>query len=284
MNSRALLLTFACFHMAGTAADEPVPVTAAAPVSAPAAASAHVPTHPVFIAVVIDDLGNSLTEGRRVVALPGPVACSILPHTEHAVRIANLAYTGHKEVLLHLPMQSVSDMPLGAGGLTLDMTEREMRDTVTDDLASIPHLAGMNNHEGSLITQHPGDMAWILQALHAAGPYFYIDSYTSADSVAYQVAREQGVPTARRNVFLDDVNTEDAVRMQWKRLLKIAKRNGFALAIGHPRSATFTVLESELPKLSDDVILVSPSKIVELKEKHPLPDIVPAASTTAIKN
>ncbi len=263
------------------AAQAPSQVTAPAAVTAPA----HVAAHPVFIAIVIDDLGNSLSEGRRVVALPGPVACSILPHTEHGPRIANLAYADHKEVLLHLPMQSISDMPLGAGGLTLEMTESEMRDTVTDDLASIPHLAGMNNHEGSLITQHPGDMAWILQALHAAGPYFYIDSYTSADSVAYQIAREQGVPTARRNVFLDDVNTEDAVRAQWKRLLKIAKRNGFALAIGHPRSATFAVLESELPKLVDeDVVLVAPSKIVELQEKDPLPDMVPAAATTAIRN
>lgn len=279
MNGPALLLALAALPQAATA-------PAAASAVAPATAAAPVPAHPVYIAVVIDDLGNSWSEGRRVATLPGPVACSILPHTEHSHRIADLAYAAHKEVLLHLPMQSVSDMPLGSGGITLDMTEGQIRATVADDLASIPHLAGMNNHEGSLMTQHPGDLAWVFQALHAAGPYYYVDSYTTADSVAYQIAREQGIPTARRNVFLDDVNKEDAVRAQWDRLLKLAKRNGFALAIGHPRSATLAVLEEELPKLAEQgYVLVAPSKIVELQEKHPLPDSVTLVSpAAAVKN
>src|SRR5690348_101993 len=197
MRALAALLVAVC--ASGTAADE-VP-----------------PPHPALIAIVIDDLGNSREEGKRVVALPGPVACSILPHTIDGPEIADWAHTAGKEVLLHLPLESVGEKPLGSGGITLDMTESEIRATVADDIASIPHLAGMNNHEGSLITQHPGDMAWIMQVLHSAGPFFYIDSYTSVDSVAYQIAREQGVPTARRNVFLDDVNTEAAVREQWDR-------------------------------------------------------------------
>jgi hypothetical protein len=229
---------------------------------------------PVLVAVVIDDLGNSLEEGRSTAALPGPVACSILPHTVHGAEIADLAHTAGKEVLLHLPLQSMEDIPLGPGAVTLDMDETEIKSTVQDDLASLPHLAGVNNHEGSLITQHPGDMAWILEAMHAAGSYYYLDSYTSADSVAYQIAREQHVPAARRNVFLDDVNTEESVRYQWQRLLKLAHKYGFALAIGHPRSATLKVLQDELPKLSaENVILVAPSRIVELQEKHPLPTV-----------
>jgi polysaccharide deacetylase 2 family uncharacterized protein YibQ len=235
---------------------------------------------PVLIAVVIDDLGNTLGEGRRVAALPGPVTCSILPHTAHAHDIAELAHGAGKEVMLHLPMESVRDEPLGPGGISLDMTEPEILQTVADDIAAIPHLAGVNNHEGSLITQHPGDMTWIMQALHAAGPYFYIDSYTSADSVAYQMARENGVPAARRNVFLDDINTAEAVSQEWQRLLKIAHRNGFALAIGHPRSATLAMLEEELPKLAgENVTLVPASRIVALQETHPLPSPIPATAT-----
>ena len=242
------------------------------------------PAAPVLVAVIIDDLGNLMDEGRRSTALPGPVACSILPLTPHSREIADLAHAAGKEVMLHLPLESVNDMPLGPGAITLDMTEPEIRATVAEDIKSIPYLAGVNNHEGSLITQHPGDMAWILSSVHTAGPYFYIDSYTSVDSVAYQVAREQGVPAARRNVFLDDVNTEDAVKEQWERLLKLAKRNGFAIAIGHPRSATLKVLEEELPKLgAEGITLVAPSKIVELQERHPLPAAaslpVPAAVT-----
>jgi uncharacterized protein len=271
MKTRDALLAFIGLCAAGAVADPPPPP--------------QVP--PVLVAVVIDDLGNSLDEGRSAAALPGPVACSILPHTAHGAEIADLAHASGKEVLLHLPLQSMEDIPLGPGGVTLDMDETEIKSTVQDDLDSLPHLAGVNNHEGSLITQHPGDMAWILEAVHEAGSYYYLDSYTSADSVAYQIAREQHVPAARRNVFLDDVNSEDAVREQWQRLLRLARKYGFAIAIGHPRSATLTVLQDELPKLAaENVVLVAPSRIVELQEKHPLPDAVTLApaATAGIRN
>ena len=249
-----------------------------------AQAAAPAAAQPV-VAVMIDDLGERLDEAQRVTALPGPVACAILPHTTHGVAIADLAHAAGKEVLLHLPMESVDDMPLGAGGITLDMSEAEIKQTVQDDLASIPHLVGMNNHEGSLMTQHPGDLAWIMQALHAAGPYFYVDSYTSVDSVAYEVAREQGVAAARRNVFLDDENTAESVHAQWQRLLKLARLHGFVLAIGHPRSATLALLEEELPKLAaEGVTLVPVSRIVALQEAHPLPwPELSSSSPTAAK-
>ena len=240
------------------------------------------PAAPVRVAVIIDDLGNVLEEGRRSTALPGPVACSVLPLTPHSREIARLAHAAGKEVMLHLPLESVEDMPLGPGAITLHMTESEIRQTVADDIAAIPYLVGVNNHEGSLITQHPGDMAWILSSVRTAGSYYYIDSYTSVDSVAYEIAREQGVPAARRNVFLDDVNTEVAVKQQWERLLKLARRNGFAIAIGHPKSATLAVLEEELPKLeAEGITLVPPSKIVELQEQHPLPWPTPDMSVTS---
>lgn len=230
------------------------------------------PAQPV-VAVMIDDLGENLEEAQRVTALPGPVACAILPHTTHAMEIAGLAHRTGKEVLLHLPMQSVGDMPLGPGGITLDMGEAEIKQTVQDDIASIPYLVGVNNHEGSLMTQHPGDLAWVMQALHAAGPYFYVDSYTTAESVAYEIAREQGVAAARRNVFLDDTDTEESVELQWQRLLRIARKHGFALAIGHPRTATLALLEQELPKLAaEGIVLVPVARIVALQQAHPLPN------------
>ena len=115
------------------------------------------PTSQPMVAIIIDDLGNSLAEGKQTVNLPGPVACAILPHTEFATQIADLAHTQHKQVLLHLPMEAISDKPLGPGGIRLDMTQEEIQDTVRGDIAAIPHLIGVNNHEGSLMTQHPGD-------------------------------------------------------------------------------------------------------------------------------
>ncbi|MGH8283897.1 MAG: divergent polysaccharide deacetylase family protein [Gammaproteobacteria bacterium] len=227
--------------------------------------------HPV-IAIIIDDMGNALAEGRRAVELPGPVACAILPQTRYSVMLADLCHAQGKEVLLHLPMQAMDDAPLGPGGITLHMTEQEIKNTVRGDVAAIPHLAGVNNHEGSLISMHPGDLAWIMQTLHGIGHLFFVDSYTTVDSIAYQIARENSVPAARRNVFLDDVNTTQAVQLQFKRLLEIAREKGFALAIGHPRPATLEVLSVELPKLSAQGIeLVPVSVIVELQQQHPIP-------------
>lgn len=252
-----------------SAAGRAVIIAAAAACCAPTAAE---DKPPVVVAVVIDDLGNDLAEGRAAAELPGAVACAILPHTAHAAQIADLAHAQGKEVLLHLPMESVDDAPLGPGAVTLDMDETEIKGTVADDLASLPHVAGVNNHEGSLISQHPGDLAWIMQAVHGAGKYFYLDSYTTADSIAYQIARENGLQAARRNVFLDDLATEDAVRGEWQRLLKMARERGFALAIGHPRPATLAVLKQEIPALAAQGILLVPvARIVALQEAHPLP-------------
>ncbi|MGH8306672.1 MAG: divergent polysaccharide deacetylase family protein [Gammaproteobacteria bacterium] len=238
--------------------------------SAPAYAAASA-THPV-IAIIIDDMGNTLAEGRRAVDLPGPVACAILPRTRYSVTLADLCHAQGKEVLLHLPMQAMDDAPLGPGGITLHMTEQEIKDTVRGDVAAIPHLVGVNNHEGSLISMHPGDLAWIMQTLHGIGNLFFVDSYTTVDSIAYQIARENGVPAARRDVFLDDVNTPQAIQFQFNRLLEIAHKKGFALAIGHPRPATMEVLAEQLPKLSEQGIELAPvSAIVELQQQHPIP-------------
>ncbi|HKT31448.1 MAG TPA: divergent polysaccharide deacetylase family protein [Gammaproteobacteria bacterium] len=239
--------------------------------AAPVWACAAPVTHPV-IAVIIDDLGNSPSEGLRAAQLPGPVACAILPHTPYAAMLADTCHAHGKEVLLHLPMQGLDDAPLGPGGIALDMTETQIQNTVRGDLQSIPHAVGVNNHEGSLISMHPGDLAWIMQTLHAVGGLYFVDSYTTADSIAYQIAREHGIPAARRDVFLDDMNNQTAVGFQFQRLLAIARRKGFALAIGHPRPATLTVLEEELRKLSAQGIeLVPVSTIVKFQQRHPIP-------------
>lgn len=238
---------------------------------APVWTSAAPVVHPV-VAVIIDDLGNSLAEDRRAADLPGPVACAILPHTQYAVMLADACHVRGKEVLLHLPMQALDDAPLGPGGIALDMTQAQIQNTVRGDLQSIPYAVGVNNHEGSLISMHPGDLAWIMQTLHATRRLYFVDSYTTAESIAYQIAREHGIPAARRDVFLDDVNTEAAVRFQFNRLLDIARRKGYALAIGHPRPATLAVLDAALPQLpAEGVELVPVSAIVKLQEQHPIP-------------
>jgi polysaccharide deacetylase 2 family uncharacterized protein YibQ len=111
---------------------------------------------------------------------------------------------------------------------------------------------------GSSLTREPQRMRWIMEELRARDALLFIDSYTTADSVALQVARDVGVPALRRDVFLDGAVAPEAIEHEWRRLVARAHERGFALGIGHPRAATLELLERVLPDLaSAGVELVS---------------------------
>ena len=222
------------------------------------------------IALIIDDLGNRREAGKRVVDLPGPVACAFLPYGAYTEVLARQAHASDKEVLLHLPMQAVEPAPvmLGKGVLTLDMTEQQFRATLDHNIAAVPHLSGLNNHMGSLLTRHPGTMAWLMDAIASRGELFFVDSRTTSATVAEQVAMEYGIPNTARNVFLDNVPTAAAVRAQFRKLLAMARRNGTALGIGHPYPGTVEVLADELRRLDQQgVQLIPVSRLIELQNK-----------------
>ena len=216
------------------------------------------------IAIIIDDLGDQRLAGERVVRLPGAVTVSILPHTPYAVRLARSAHAGHKEVLLHLPLESDRNLRPGPGVMQSDMNQQLFMITLLMNLDALPHLSGVNNHMGSKLTRYPRQMNWLMTSLNARS-LFFVDSFTTPESVAYQVAAEQGTPTARRHVFLDDDRDPAEILRQFERLLGSAKRRGYAVAIGHPYEETLTLLEDVLPKLdSYGVQLVPVSSIIDL--------------------
>ncbi|HET6726213.1 MAG TPA: divergent polysaccharide deacetylase family protein [Gammaproteobacteria bacterium] len=224
------------------------------------------------VAIIIDDIGNNLALDERAVALPGPVACAFLPDTPYAAKLAREAHRNGKEVLLHLPLEAIRHEKLGPGGLTLHMTEGEFIRTVQADLAAIPDVNGVNNHMGSLMTQHPGDMAWLMGALRQDDGLFFVDSRTTPRTVAYNIAQEYGVPATWRDVFLDDVQTTQAILAQLQHLIRIAKRRGTAVAIGHPYAVTLYVLRKQLPRLEDaGVRLVSLRTIIARQAEHAAP-------------
>lgn len=219
------------------------------------------------IAIIIDDLGGRLAPGKRVAGLPGPVACAFLPHAAHTRALALLAHSRNKEVLLHLPMQTVEARPLDAGGLRLDMTEQQFVQALQRDLAAVPHVAGINNHMGSLLTRHPGHMLWLMQEINRHGALFFVDSRTTSATVALQVAMENDVPSLKRDVFLDNDPSPAAVRARFAYLLQRAKRDGTALAIGHPHPGTLEVLEQLLPTIEQHgVRLVSVAEMIQLRQ------------------
>ncbi len=219
------------------------------------------------IAIIIDDLGNRSSD-IQAIQLPGAVAVAFLPHTPHTPRLARVAHANNKEVMLHAPMQSMhGDKKLGPGSLTLDMTESEFVKTLQEDLASIPHVQGVNNHMGSLLTRHPGHMLWLMQEINRHGDLFFVDSRTTKHSVARMVANENQVPSLTRDVFLDAEDSAAFVEKQFDRLLKIARIHGYALAIGHPYPATMKILKKRLQQLeSEQVDLVPVSTLLKYRQ------------------
>ena len=221
------------------------------------------------ISIIIDDLGKRLDHGRRVINLPGPVACAFLPRAPYTRRLAIAAHARYKEVLLHLPMQSVGFGRLDEGGLTLHMTERAFLRQLEADLKAVPHVQGVNNHMGSLLTRHPGHMMWLMRTLSRHGRLFFVDSRTTRETVALQIANETGVPGVKRDVFLDHDPSAKAVEYQFNRLLRLARKNGYAVAIGHPYPTTLAMLERRLPLLRQHGIrLVQIRTILEINRRR----------------
>ena len=214
------------------------------------------------VGIIIDDLGDRIDTGTQAVALPGPVTCSFLPHTPYAKRLAIRAHRRGKEVMLHLPMEAVTGNRLGPGGLTLDMTHKAFTRTVRSDLASVPYARGINNHMGSLLTRHPGDMAWLMEEMAALGGLYFVDSRTTVQTVALQVAHENRVPSTSRDVFLDDNRDPQAIRRQLARLLAIARTTGRAVGIGHPYPETLRVLHQIIPQLPEHGVRLVPMSVL----------------------
>jgi hypothetical protein len=221
------------------------------------------------ITIIIDDMGYNEALGLAAVRLPGAVTYAFLPHTPFAARLAEQAHARGKQVMLHLPMDSFDETPLGPGGLSLHMTQTDFLQTLDQSLQAVPHVTGINNHMGSLLTRHPGAMEWLMQGLRARTPMFFVDSRTTSGSVAQRLAREQGVPNTRRDVFLDNDRDPEAIRQQLALLLKKARKQGFSVGIGHPYPETLVVLKRELAELEGQGIrLINASQMIALQRSH----------------
>ena len=211
------------------------------------------------IAIIIDDLGYQLAAGKRAIALPGPVVCAILPGTPRAESLAVSAHNKGKEVLLHLPLQSVGHYgPFEPDAITLDMSREAFSATFSSAIESVPFAVGVNNHRGSLLTRHPGHMQWLMEDIQATDALFFVDSRTTHESVALQIAMEAGVPAIKRDVFLDSDPDPEMVAKEFERLKELARKRGLAVAIGHPYPATLELLEREIPRLVEDGIQLVP--------------------------
>jgi polysaccharide deacetylase 2 family uncharacterized protein YibQ len=224
---------------------------------------------PPAISIVIDDLGDRWEESRAAAELPGAVACALLPESPYTARVAELAQRRGKEILLHLPLQ-----PQQGRGHPLTIasdTPAAARDALLQRaLRAVPQAVGVNNHQGSRLTAQADTMRWLMQALRAHGGLYFLDSRTTAATVAESMAWQQGLDATRRQVFLDAHRGPAAVRREWQRLLQLARRHGSALAIGHPFPETLALLRQELPRLqAQGVQLIAPSALIRRQGTSP---------------
>lgn len=200
------------------------------------------------LAIIIDDIGYNKAQSERAARLSGSFTLAILPFTPHGLSSAQLAHNHGKELMLHLPMSALNHQALGKGALISGMDKAAFLSTIRQNLSSIPHLKGVNNHMGSRLTQEAEPMQWLMAELRPRRLYF-VDSRTSAQTKAFDIAKNNQVPTLKRDVFLDDINDPSAIAQELKRAIKLARERGSAVAIGHPYPATLQVLEHIAPLL-----------------------------------
>jgi len=219
-------------------AQQPPPVPEGPPPAAPRSGA--------YVALVIDDLGRRPADVDDLAALGVPLTYAVLPFESHTAQVAAALRLRGAEMLLHLPMEGRDGADPGPGALRQDMGDGELRAAVRRALAAVPGAAGVNNHMGSVLSADRRAMRVVMGELGSRG-LFFLDSRTTAESVAYATARADGMAAAERDVFLDADLTADAVRYQFRRLLDLARRDGAAVAIGHPHPVTLQVLREEVP-------------------------------------
>ena len=216
------------------------------------------------VAIIIDDLGYHIANGKRAIQLPGTLTFSFLPGAPRTRVLANHAHAHGREILLHLPLQArTDDIQREMWEIGIDMSRERVVSVFNEALESVPHASGINNHRGSLMTRHPGHMQWLMEEINEHEHLFFIDSYTHHESVALQIAREAGVEAVKRDVFLDHDRSPETVAREFERMKALARQHGAVVAIGHPYPATLDLLERKLPRLLEEGFeLVSVSELV----------------------
>lgn len=220
------------------------------------------PSHKALpkVAIVIDDLGPNKQMAGEILKLKGALTLSILPQQDYSVWIAEEGHRLGRDIMIHIPMEAAKPLRLGKGGLYTWMTDQEISQTMEEDIRSVPHIKGANNHMGSLFTRDERVMNAVITELKARG-LFFLDSLTTPETVGFKLAKAQGIKTMRRDVFLDDSDDPGDIEVQWNRLIKEAKQRGHAVALGHPRKNTIEFLQKVLNS-NKEVTIVPLSELI----------------------
>jgi len=215
------------------------------------------------IAIIIDDMGYHQQIGKDLLGLDLNLTFSFLPHAPFTAEQESLAWQKGHDILVHMPMQPKdSQWDPGPGTLYLDSSVSELSMTIRENLESVPHAIGANNHMGSSFTADRLSMHLFLGQLRNEG-LFFVDSLTTPESIGAEEAGKMGIKAGRRQVFLDNVQTEEDICRQLKELIAYARRHGSAIGIGHPNRATYMALTRCRDMLLKQVRVVGVHELVQ---------------------
>lgn len=221
------------------------------------------PTGRARVAIILDDGGYGGVHTETILGMSPKLTLAILPNTPFGTTTAERGLQLGFEIMLHMPMETGNGATTFPRELQTDMDRATIHALTREAIAQIPGLIGVNNHTGSKFTANGEKMAAFLEVIRDEGLYF-IDSVTRGDTVAWRVAHEMGIPTTRRDIFIDHDMTEPMIRQRFEEMIAIAKARGSAIGIAHFRPLTVTVLETLLPLLDDeDIELVHASELLQ---------------------
>lgn len=232
------------------------------------------------ISIVIDDLGGNVTRTTQAIALPANVTLSFLPDSPRAQELSRRAHQAGHEVIVHLPMQPSGKENPGEHALKVGLASDELQRRTSWALSRVAEYDGVNNHMGSRFTESRADVMPVMREVRSRR-LFFLDSRTSAKSEVENVAREFGVLTGRRDIFLDDEKSTSAIERQLARVEEFARQNGNVVAIGHPYPETLKALAKWSKTIKERGFRLAPVREVLLMREARTPTLVTAGFSLA---
>ena len=211
------------------------------------------PDYKGIIAIIIDDFGyrnDYVTDG--FLALEADLTYAVIPGHEHSYFFSEKAKSAGFEVIVHMPMENTGKT-YGEEQFVLktDMDVETIQRRVINAFNQIPSAIGMNNHQGSKASADQRIMSTIARVLKDKNKFF-VDSRTTVETIGETTMKIFDVPTASRNVFLDNDDDEEKITVQLMKLVKKSEEKGTAIGIGHVKPKTLNVLKKHIPKLQKD--------------------------------
>lgn len=212
------------------------------------------------IVIIIDDFGYNYKIAEEFARLEMPVTFSILPNLSYSNKIAVLANSSGKCVMLHLPMEPYSSDRAEKSMIMSGMTQKQIEKKFDEDIITVPFAVGVNNHEGSKATENLSVMTAVLEECKKRN-MFYLDSITAYSSQAENAARKLNIKINRRDIFLDNEDNIDYISVNLEKLKKIAEKNNFAVGIGHARTNTAEALKKFYNENKDKIDFIFASEL-----------------------